>query len=81
MVQSAAAVLLAGTLLAGIHARPADPDWIVGIAYPVVAGLCAVGLAGILFLRFRERIEATREARTRARQARVAGAPDGTGRN
>lgn len=81
MVQSAAAVLLAGTLLAGIHARPADPDWIIAVAYPVVAGLCAVGLAGILVLRFRERIEATREARARARQARVAGGLGGPERN
>ncbi|NIP16403.1 MAG: hypothetical protein GWM88_17310 [Pseudomonadales bacterium] len=71
MVQSAAAILLAGTLLAGVHARPGDPDWVVGIAYPVLAGLCGVGLAGILLLRFRGRIEATREARWRARRERA----------
>jgi hypothetical protein len=77
MVQSAVAVLLAGALLAGIHARPADPDWVVGIAYPVLAGLCGAGLTCILLLRFRGRIEATRDARWRARRDR-ASAPEGS---
>lgn len=77
MVQSAAAVLLAGTLLAGVHAGPGDPDWIIGIAYPALAGLCAVGLTCIMLMRFRGRIESTREARWRARRARAA-APEGT---
>ena len=77
MVQSAAAVLLAGTLLAGVHARPADPDWVVAIAYPALAALCGAGLTWILVLRFRGRIEATREARWRARRER-ASTPEGS---
>ena len=77
MVQSAAAVLLAGTLLAGVHARPADPDWVIGIAYPALAALCGVGLTWIVVLRFRRRIEATREARWRGRRERSA-APEGS---
>lgn len=68
MVQNAAAVLLGTALLTTIHADTGNPDWITGRAYPVLAVLSASGLGYIALQRFRQRIEATREARWRNRR-------------
>ena len=67
MVQSAAAVLLGATLLTAIHSDLQSVDWISSRAYPALAILAAGALGYILWQRFRQRIEATREERWRSR--------------
>lgn len=79
IVQNVLSVMLAGTLLAGIHSNwaavslrlAAQPDtaaWIDGIAYPVICLLCFAVAASILLQRFRARIRATHDARWQARR-------------
>ena len=63
LVQNAAAVALGAGLLAGIHGNPGSADWIVGVAYPALAALCAAIVAVVFWRRFRRRIVATHQAR------------------
>ena len=68
LVQNLAAVALAGTVLAALHARPGAPDWIPGLAYPALVVLGVVVLAVILIRRFRRRIAETHDARWSGRR-------------
>lgn len=70
LVRNAAAVALGAGLLAAIHSAPGSGDWIRGIAYPLLAAVCAVIVAVIFGQRFRRRIAATHEERWRRRRAR-----------
>ncbi|MDH3640863.1 MAG: hypothetical protein OES38_02140 [Gammaproteobacteria bacterium] len=70
MVQNAAAVLLGVTLLTTIHTDLQSNNLISSRAYPALAILAAGALGYILWLRFRSRIEATREERWRSRTDR-----------
>lgn len=71
MVQNAAAVLFGAALLAAIHSDTQNTEWISSRAYPALAALAGAALGYILWQRFRERIEATREARWRHRRRDV----------
>ncbi|MFU8817238.1 MAG: hypothetical protein ACNA7W_17965 [Pseudomonadales bacterium] len=68
LVQNAAAVALGAGLLAGIHGNPGSADWIVGIAYPALAALCAAIVAVVFWGRFRRRIAATHQQRWQNRR-------------
>ena len=79
IVQNVLSVMLAGTLLAGIHgnwaqlgaslaSEPSNPAWIQGVAYPGISLLCLGVAAFILWRRFRAHIHATHEARWQARR-------------
>lgn len=69
LVQNVLSVALGAGLLAFIHSDTGG-DWIAGLAYPALAGTCAVILATILAGRFRRRIHTTHEARWRERRER-----------
>ena len=70
MTQSLMAVAIATGTLALLHARLGSAFWIEAYAYPAVAALCLGFVAWTFITRFRDRIEATREARWTARRAR-----------
>ena len=57
------AVALAVLALAGIRADIDHTSWVVGIAYPMLAGIAAIVVIILLARRFRERVHATREER------------------
>lgn len=79
IVQNVLSVMLAGTLLAGIHSnwsnlsisvasRPGAEQWIDSFAYPTITLIC-FGIAGaILIQRFRVHIRTTHDARWQARR-------------
>lgn len=78
IVQNLLAVVLAGSLLAGIHSnwsmfsitlanQVGTEQWIDGFAYPVVTIICVITAAAILVKRFRAHIRATHDARWQAR--------------
>ena len=68
-VRNLLAVVAGGAALAAIHTNLAG-NWIESIAYPLVAAVCLGTAAFIWALRFRQRIEETREARWQARRER-----------
>ena len=68
LVQNLAAVALGAGLLAGIHSDPTSEDWILAIAYPGLAALCAGILAVVFVQRFRHRVAATHDERWRNRR-------------
>lgn len=67
--QSLLPVLLGALVLATIHGNPGAGDPFTGIIYPALAGLCGAALLGILYHRFRQRMERTRAARWQPRRA------------
>ncbi len=78
VVQNLLAVLLAGALLAGIHANwdlsawggaPTADSWVENTAYPLVCIACLLGSLAILIKRFRQKIRATHEARWQRRRS------------
>lgn len=79
LVQNVAAVALSAGVLALIHSTPGSGDWISGIAYPVLAGLCAVVAGGVYLQRFRQRIRATHDARWQHRSPPPTGTPSAHG--
>lgn len=73
IVQSLLAVVLAGTLLAGIHGnwgQLGSGPWIDSIAFPVLTLACLLTSSIIIWRRFRTRMADTHEARWHQRQAR-----------
>lgn len=79
IVQNVLSVMLAGTLLAGIHSnwaavsfslagQPDNAAWIAGIAYPLISLLCFTVAVAILVRRFRAHIRATHDERWEARR-------------
>lgn len=79
IVQNVLSVMLAGTLLAGIHsnwsnlslslaARPAAEPWIDSFAYPALTLICLVIAGAILLQRFRAHIRTTHDARWQTRR-------------
>ena len=70
LVQNLAAVALAVTVLAALHAEPGTANWIPGLAYPGLVILGIVVLAAILVRRFRQRIAETHEARWSRRRSK-----------
>lgn len=69
LVQKVLAVALGAGLLAAIHSDPGSGDWVVGIAYPALAAVCATILLAVTGGRFRRYMAATHEARWRRRRA------------
>ena len=67
LVQKVLAVALGAGLLAAIHSDP-QGDWIVALAYPLLALVCAAVVLYVFVQRFRRRIAETHEARWRHRQ-------------
>lgn len=79
IVQNILSVMLAGTLLAGIHsnwslftiglaAQVNSEPWIEGFAYPTITVLCLLIAGAILLQRFRKHIRSTHDARWQARR-------------
>lgn len=68
LVQKILAVALGAGLLAAIHSAPGSGDWVLGIAYPALAAVCAVILLLVAGARYRRHIAATHEARWRHRR-------------
>ena len=67
LVQKVLAVALGAGLLAAIHSDP-QGDWIVALAYPLLALVCGAVVLYVFVQRFRRRIAETHEARWRHRQ-------------
>lgn len=79
IVQNVLSVMLAGTLLAGIHSnwanlslalatKPAAEQWIDGFAYPALTLICLAVATTLLLQRFRLHIRTTHDARWQARR-------------
>ncbi len=79
IVQNVLSVMLAGTLLAGIHShwsllslglatKLTSDAWIEGFAYPAITILCFLVAGAILLQRFRQHIRSTHDARWQARR-------------
>lgn len=68
VVRNLAAVCLGSSLLALAHSDPSSTDWVVGIAYPVIALSCFATTIGIYGVRFRKHIGETHDARWRSRR-------------
>lgn len=79
IVQNVLSVMLAGTLLAGIHSnwslfsislatKVNTEAWIEGFAYPALTILCLLVAGAIVLQRFRQHIRSTHDARWQARR-------------
>lgn len=70
-IKRAGVVALGVALLAGIHARPSDDDWVLGIFYPGVAVIGLVVFITVVVIRLRDHARATRAERWARRQMPV----------
>ena len=68
VIKNLAAVCLGSGLLALAHSDPYGPDWIAGIAYPVIAVSCFATTISLYAIRFRRHVSDTHEARWRSRR-------------
>ena len=68
VIRNLAAVCLGSGLLALAHSDPYGPDWIAGIAYPVIAVSCFATTISLYAIRFRRHVSDTHEARWRSRR-------------
>lgn len=67
-LQNVLAVALATTALSAIHTNLTSADWVIALAYPLLAALGTVTITVILVQRFRHQVVATRAARTARRR-------------